>query len=311
MKVLKSVRRSFLLVVICFFAFAFNSNKSGKDLVSYWAFDEGAGSNAADSSRNGHDGTINGATWVINGECGYALEFGGGIDYGSGDYVAITSINALGKSNFTIDFWIKTTRNNLGTIYHQGKGDNQNIIIYCNPEGKIYLADGGGNTRAGVTDSVVNDGIWHHIAIIREGIGIDQTKIYVDGEVDKRGTFIEDIIATDAYMGGYDTYQHWFEGGIDEFHIYNRALLYDEIQADMNECDPRGVEDSDGDGIPDSEDNCPNVANGPDAGTCVATKHSKKDGKPCKKNQSCGCMGFCSMDQEDTDEDGMGDVCDN
>jgi hypothetical protein len=34
------------------------------DLTGYWRLDEGAGSTAYDSSGNGHDGTIDGATWV-------------------------------------------------------------------------------------------------------------------------------------------------------------------------------------------------------------------------------------------------------
>jgi len=70
--------------------------------------------------------------------------------------------------------------------------------------------------------------------------------------------------------------------------------------------------DSDGDGIPDSQDTCPNKPNGPDLGTCSST--SDKPGGNCTSDADCanGCStnGLCIKDQRDTDSDGFGDVCD-
>ena len=71
--------------------------------------------------------------------------------------------------------------------------------------------------------------------------------------------------------------------------------------------------DSDGDGIPDSEDNCPNKPNGPKLGTCLPG--SDKAGSTCRSSADCviGCStnGHCGMTQDDADNDGVGDVCDN
>jgi len=68
--------------------------------------------------------------------------------------------------------------------------------------------------------------------------------------------------------------------------------------------------DTDEDGIPDLEDNCPNKPNGP---TCSAT--SDKPGITCANDGDCanGCSsnGECLMGQENADSDGVGDVCDN
>ena len=70
--------------------------------------------------------------------------------------------------------------------------------------------------------------------------------------------------------------------------------------------------DSDGDGIPDSEDNCPNKPNGTNLGTCSAT--SDKPGGNCTSDADCanGCSsnGLCIKYQRDADSDGVGDVCD-
>jgi hypothetical protein len=65
--------------------------------------------------------------------------------------------------------------------------------------------------------------------------------------------------------------------------------------------------DTDGDGVGNSEDNCITVPNGPDKGTCT----SGTVGKICyRPTGDCGCAGYCSLNQEDYDKDGIGDVCD-
>jgi hypothetical protein len=75
--------------------------------------------------------------------------------------------------------------------------------------------------------------------------------------------------------------------------------------------------DTDCDGIPDTDcidctpsyeaDNCPTTPNGPDKGTCTSGKNT---GEECSSNSDCGFGGVCSLNQEDTDGDGYGDVCD-
>jgi hypothetical protein len=71
--------------------------------------------------------------------------------------------------------------------------------------------------------------------------------------------------------------------------------------------------DSDGDGVPDTEDNCLNTPNGPQLGTC--TPGSDKTGATCTSDADCANVssynGKCSLNQEDSDEDGAGDICDN
>ncbi len=71
--------------------------------------------------------------------------------------------------------------------------------------------------------------------------------------------------------------------------------------------------DADADGIEDAADNCPQTPNGPDKGTCLPG--SDKAGAVCYSNADCviGCSsnGICDLSQQDTDADGVGDVCDN
>ena len=70
--------------------------------------------------------------------------------------------------------------------------------------------------------------------------------------------------------------------------------------------------DTDGDGITDDIDNCPNKPNGLSLGTCSST--SDKPSINCTSDADCaeGCSsnGLCIKDQRDNDSDGFGDVCD-
>jgi hypothetical protein len=67
------------------------------------------------------------------------------------------------------------------------------------------------------------------------------------------------------------------------------------------------TDDRDEDGALDNADNCPSSPNGPSGGTCT----SGYTGVACTTNGDCGTGGFCSMAQEDSDSDTVGDVCDN
>jgi hypothetical protein len=64
--------------------------------------------------------------------------------------------------------------------------------------------------------------------------------------------------------------------------------------------------DTDGDGVTDDTDNCLTIPNGPNGGTCS----EGAIGDSCTSNGNCGCLGECSMDQENNDYDSLGDVCD-
>jgi hypothetical protein len=90
---------------------------------------------------------------------------------------------------------------------------------------------------------------------------------------------------------------------------YGKSSYYFVRAVRAGQCGSFG--DSDNDGFCDDIDNCPNTPNGPGVGTCT----SGSIGDPCTiagvNETECGTGGYCSMDQEDTDGDGLGDACDD
>jgi hypothetical protein len=68
----------------------------------------------------------------------------------------------------------------------------------------------------------------------------------------------------------------------------------------------------DGDGIGDVCDNCPDHPNGTLLGTCAKAINPNLAfilGTPCADTSECGENEFCLMNQEDTNGNGIGDVC--
>lgn len=65
------------------------------------------------------------------------------------------------------------------------------------------------------------------------------------------------------------------------------------------------------DGIPDHEDNCPQIPNGPEVGTCSTTFGGVVIGTGviCTSDADCEDGETCQMDQEDYNSNGIGDVC--
>jgi len=99
---------------------------------------------------------------------------------------------------------------------------------------------------------------------------------------------------------------------------FDGLCVNDPTNPDLCPRDPDN--DIDGDGICAGEgfyspktgdqDNCPGTPNGPLAGTCTAGDEGLI-GTTCQNNGECGTGGFCSMAQENSDNDDFGDVCDD
>ncbi len=198
-------------------------------LVGYWAFDEGSGTTAVDSSGNGNTGTlVNGPVWTT-GTLSQALSFDG-----VSSYVNVPHTSALNAYPMTIAAWIKTstTTGNQGIVNkyvaassngYQLFMNNGNLCAWYFRDASNYVYDG---TACTLGVSGYADNQWHYVVFAVDGAG---GRIHVDG-VQKTtrawtGTDGATSTAQPVRVGDYPGASgEYFSGVIDEVKIYSGAL---------------------------------------------------------------------------------------
>jgi hypothetical protein len=206
-------------------------------LVGYWNFNEGNGSIAHDSSGNGNDGTIVGATWVsgINGD---ALEITDASYVGS----IPNSYDDFITTALSITCWIKW--NGIGSYFPQsiifdGREDTTThyLFFHINRSGTLFFLITKPGSLIGSISTIPKDGTWTHIAAVFNDSS-DTMSLYINGILDNT------TITTDSYYNSNEYpfigNNHWapgdnqwasLNGTLDELRFYNRALTPEEIQS--------------------------------------------------------------------------------
>jgi hypothetical protein len=171
---------------------------------------------------------------------------------GVNDYVLTSArITNLTTADFTIEAWIKTTKLNTAVfVCEDGDGtwERGEKALYIHNTGKLNFVGHSNNLIYGSV--VVNDGNWHHVAVVWDYSGSGTTgsgKIYVDG-VDR--TSSSTYTATYADIGtfkfGLPNYNsnvpeapYYWLGSLDEIRIWNVARTAAQISANYaTEIDP-------------------------------------------------------------------------
>jgi hypothetical protein len=200
-------------------------------LVAAYAFDEGGGTAVADTSGNGHSGTLNGAAWSTQGKFGNALSFDG-----INDWVTINSTSMLDlTTGMTLEAWVFPTSTSGTRDILIKEGSNVDIYnLYARnwrgrPESNVFV-NGRNRTAEGAT---LPANTWTHVAGAYDGSVL---RLFING-VQAASTSISGSIASSTgplRIGGNSIWNEFFLGRIDEIRIYNRALTQSEIQSDMN-----------------------------------------------------------------------------
>lgn len=206
-------------------------------LVAEWHFDEGSGTTVTDSSGNGNDGTIHGATWTT-GVSGTALTFDGVDD------CTECSLNSALANDLTIELWMKSNyqssnQDDQRRMLDLGTSSSRGFQLCIDSEGFLLIDNTGGPDSEAPTSSLYNDGNWHHVAGVREG---SNYHLYVDG-IYKTSTGGTIPSYNYAYIAKIAENWGYFEGTIDEVKIYNRALASDEIKNHYDEEKPTELPD--------------------------------------------------------------------
>jgi len=216
-----------LLIFSPTFAFSATLSRAPNNLglVGYWAFDEGSGNIAGDSSGNGNAGTISNPIWT-DGKHGKAF-------YGfSGSKVDVGDKNAydFGTGDFTISLWVRGMTGETGLITKDtwaGSG-SPGIFLYVSSGYRYW------NGATAYTIGSASATSWRHITMVRSGTGTGQLALYYDG-VAVSGTFTDaqNYASTQPLTIGNspDGGHAFMNGSIDDVRIYNRALTATQVAA--------------------------------------------------------------------------------
>ncbi len=202
----------------------------GPELAASYAFDEGSGTVAEDSTAN-HDGTIHGAKWNVAGKYGSDLEFDG-----ENDILTIPSSPELEFSEaFTLEAWVRP----------QESKQFEAIITKETPSFFSYTLEAGG-WKAGTPEGLISPegsveksvtapeelpaNSWSHLALTYDG---QQLYLYVNGELVKTAASAPPQGGEGPLqIGGAEVFSDYFDGRIDEVRIYDGALGGEEIAED-------------------------------------------------------------------------------
>jgi len=227
----------------------------------------------ADDSVGGNHGVISGAIFVPS-PFGQALKFNGT----ASDFVDLGFSGLPGSTGpYTIEAWFRTQDPQQQYILQYGlHNTNGGLASLGTWSGNLMTTQHGDRLQGGNAAT----GDWTHGAVTFDG---SVFRLYVNGALVASGGMGTTSVTTNfARLGaeGLDICCYW-NGEIDELRVYNRALNPGELAISPTEgpgtCEDSGDTDTDGDGICDQVDNCPVDAN---------------------------------PGQDDSDEDGLGNVCD-
>ncbi|MEZ5991485.1 MAG: LamG domain-containing protein [Planctomycetota bacterium] len=191
----------------------------------YYQFNEGTGSTTANLGGGGAaNGTFSAApTWDTTTQALGAAA----VTFTSETLTTGLAGSAIGTNDFTIEFWIRTSSTGFEDICFDG---GSAFLILDNgsagsPAGSIYYGDSAG-ALPGVTP--INDGSWHHFALVRSGTTVTS---YVDGTQDAQTTLAGNWIGGAFQIGGAPIVGATLQGSLDEFRLWDDARTPSEIAA--------------------------------------------------------------------------------
>ncbi|MGK0205389.1 MAG: hypothetical protein ACI9S9_004479, partial [Planctomycetota bacterium] len=233
------------------FAFAVMTCAVQAQWTGEWPMDMSSGQTTFDITGNGNDGTLinfTGTPWVA-GVFGNAIAFDG-VD----DYVNLNSQSStyagLG-SPYSVCYWVKAPAQQNTFVYAEGTIGSPAIFIFGSGQFlsdadkfRVYLRNDQNNEPLiGVSNSVVYDDTWHHVAFV--DVSGDIT-LYVDGVVDTsgitydptrmpgmpgHGTFSMNTAAIGALRRGTVCCQ--MNGAVDDLRLYQFAMTAIDVAVAM------------------------------------------------------------------------------
>lgn len=249
----------FLLPIAVAAAISLSSaDVSAATLVGYWAFDDGQGAIATDSSTYANDGTIHNAIWV-QGKRGKALAFDGNTAY--------VQVSNSAQYNMTealsVEVWVlmmpwqSCTQPDIFDKSHRGPDEPPYFSGYAlqGVQGGSYavslVACNGSSCPDPCHSGIaLNDSIWHFlVGTVSTEDGL--IRFYLDGDLTMEQPYSGPLATNsgDIFVGRHYLLGRYFSGLIDEVKIFDGALTPEEVMAHYRDLAPWICGDVNNDGI--------------------------------------------------------------
>jgi len=242
---MSNLKLSAVILVLCLTSLLSTCAAGSVGPVAEWNFDEGKGKVAHDSSGNGRDATLFGASWVKQGS-GFSISLDG-VD----DYVEFVGEPPLGLTGpVSVEVWINPTRKAEAMACLLGQDLHTYLLCFAGTDRCFWYIGSGSNYVS--TQIKLNE--WNHVAAVFDG---EQMSLWLNGRLitekpSKIKTYERRDRVSIGTKGRPDLPK--FQGLIDNVRLYDRVLSKDEIVAHFLEQAPDH-------GIP-----VPRVPTGPTAG---------------------------------------------
>ena len=239
----KTMKQWSAFAVVAFFLSATPAFANIGDYAHYWAFDEGIGRTVSDTSAQ--NGTITGSSTGLGwagGKSRTALMMDGEL----GEGVTLPD-GFLSGSEGTLSTWFRIEEQNERNVIFSGTSiydGNIYALLSIDLDGRPQVkwrneSAGIDHIAQGVT--ILNRNEWYNLVLIAGG---GAYKLYVNGEEiqfagENIGRWFPDFTNhTLSYRIGLSEAKPFggsWNGTLDEFRIYNRALSFNEVTALYNE----------------------------------------------------------------------------
>lgn len=218
-----------------------------------------AGTSVADASGHGSDGVVADDAAILATTEG---RFGLAIDDDLESWVSIDTAQAdalhFGTDDFTWSMWFRTELPCATNYVFMGvddmdtpPNDTPHLWLGCTNDDWQECPGGTANHLGGVFRSVhgdgtdgtffcdptpIDDGTWHHVAVVKEGHDMASVRLYLDGAqvYEVAASFVAEIVypsEPDFVIGGFSRGTYPTAGTFDEVAIWRRALDPAEIAA--------------------------------------------------------------------------------
>jgi hypothetical protein len=212
------------------------------NLLGYWTLDEGHGKVGIDKAKS-RNATVN-LGWDIKPK-------GTGYTFVNNSYLSLEKVGYVQPTvaeDITFSFWIKTATAATGTIFSNGKGNDEDLqqsdgsrnkwSVNMKSDGNLELMSE--NISYNLTTVSVADGNWHHIAMIVKRGGSINTYVDALETASVSSIKIGGISGSKILIGARlfddglspEMIDNEFTGNLDEIRLWNTARSFEQIKRD-------------------------------------------------------------------------------